>query len=116
MRSGWTPSIVPNGHNETVYIVEDDFGRSGRCFRETEIGCEDLESTIKDLISGEYNDPVRVVAFNIAEGWAQDVSEDIAREIQRRHDLLAEDVPSHIQRFVERHAGHERQFTLRLVR
>ena len=28
MRSGWTPSIVPNGHNETVYIVEDDFGEA----------------------------------------------------------------------------------------
>ena len=29
-RSGWTPSIVPNGNDQTVYIVLDDFGRIGR--------------------------------------------------------------------------------------
>ena len=26
-RSGWTPSIVPNDNDETVYLVADDFGR-----------------------------------------------------------------------------------------
>jgi hypothetical protein len=41
---------------------------------------------ISDLMSGEYSDPVRVVAFNTAEHWAEDASEDIAREIQRRVD------------------------------
>jgi hypothetical protein len=41
---------------------------------------------ISDLMSGEYSDPVRVVDFNTAEHWAEDASEDIAREIQRRVD------------------------------
>ena len=27
----------------------------------------------------------RVVAFNTSEGWAHDVSEDIAREVAKRH-------------------------------
>jgi hypothetical protein len=26
-RSSWTPSIVPSGNDETVYLVADDFGR-----------------------------------------------------------------------------------------
>ena len=115
MSSRWTPSIVPNDREDTVYIVEDDFGKVGRAYRETEIGFEDLESTVNDLISGQYNNPVRIVAFNTEEGWARDVSRDIAREIQRRHDMAAEDVPSHVEDFVDRYAGRDRQLALRLV-
>jgi hypothetical protein len=33
-KSGWTPSIVPNGEDQNVYIVLDDFGRNGRAYRE----------------------------------------------------------------------------------
>lgn len=116
MRTGWTPSIVPNDREATVYIVEDDFGKNGRCYRETEIGFEDLENTIGDLISGQYNSPRRVIAFNTDEGWARDVSEDIAREIKLRHDLMAEDVPSQLEYFLDKHLGTDRQLTLRLVR
>ena len=29
----WTPSIVSNGDDETVYLVLDDFGDLGRCWR-----------------------------------------------------------------------------------
>ncbi len=116
MSIGWTPSIVPNDREATVYIVEDDFGKNGRCYRETEIGFEDLENTINDLISGQYHHPVRVIAFNTEEGWARDVSKDIAREIQLRHDLMAEDVPSQLEDFVGRQLGTDRQLRLQLVR
>jgi hypothetical protein len=74
----WTPSIVPNGTDETVYLVVDDFGHHGRCWRETDIDATDLETIITDLLDGQYNSPVRVVGFNTAEGWSRDVSEDIA--------------------------------------
>ena len=116
MRSGWTLSLVPDAGDITVYIVEDDFGRNGRVYRETDLENADLETTITDLISGQFKDPARVIAFNTAERWSADVSEDIAREIQRRHDIIAEDVPSHLQGFVDDHAGYARQLTLRLVR
>ncbi|WP_377830937.1 hypothetical protein ACFKHW_39935 (plasmid) [Bradyrhizobium lupini] len=76
----------------------------------------DLETVVQDLMAGEYRRPIRVVAFNIAEHWAQDVSEDIAREIQHRFNLQLTDVPSHLQEFVDRHAAQDlRQFSLRLV-
>jgi len=115
MRAAWTPWIVPNVGDVTVYLVEDDFGKIGRCYRETDSEKADLETTIQDLILGQYNDPIRVVAFNTVEGWSQDVSEDIAREIQRRHDIIAEDVPSHLSGFVEGQIGSSRQLALRLV-
>jgi hypothetical protein len=47
----------------------------------------DLETVIADLISGQHERPVRVVAFNTIEAWSADVSEDIALEIMRRVDL-----------------------------
>ena len=66
-------------------------------------------------MSGEYSDPIRIIAFNTAERWSEDVSEDVAREIRRRFDLQLADVPSGLQDFVERHEGHHRQLALRLV-
>jgi hypothetical protein len=41
-----------------------------------------LLTVIRNLIAGEYSDPVRVVCFNTAEGWSRDVTEDIARDIK----------------------------------
>jgi hypothetical protein len=78
-RTGRTPPIVPNGNDQSVYFVVDDFGRSGRLYREADVETADLEIVILDLLEGQYKSPVRVVAFNIAEGWSQDASKDIAQ-------------------------------------
>jgi hypothetical protein len=117
MRKSWTPSIVPASDDQNVYIVVDDFGRNGRAYRETDVEAADLETTITDLMGGEYNNPIRVVAFNTAKHWSEDVSEGLAREIRRRFDLQAADVPSAIQDFVETHEGRHsgRKISLRLV-
>ena len=115
MRRSWTPSIVPTGHDQTVYLVLDDFGRLGRCYPETDPERADLETVISDLMSGQFNNPVRVVAFNTAERWAEDASEDIAREIVRRFDLAGDELPPSLEGFVEQHLGPERQLTLRLA-
>ena len=115
-KSNWTPSIVPSGNDQTVYLVAEDFGKLGRAWREADYEATDLETVIEDLLSGQYNNPIRVVAFNTEERWSEGVSEDVARELRRRCDLQARDVPSSIQDFVERHEDHSwRQLTLRLV-
>jgi hypothetical protein len=114
-RTGWTPSIVPNGEDQTVYLVVDRFGALGVAYRETDVVRTDLETTITDLMSGQFNDPVRVVAFNTRERWAQDVSNDIALEIHSRSDIDGHDVPETLRDFVERHAGPDRQLALRLA-
>ncbi|QPF81696.1 hypothetical protein IC762_17895 [Bradyrhizobium genosp. L] len=113
-RTGWVPSIVP-ATDQTVYLVADDFGQIGRAWREADVEATDLETVISSLLSGEYHDPIRVIGFNTAEHWSEDVSEDIAREIQRRCDLDGTAVPSQLQGFVDRHIGDRRQLTLRLV-
>ena len=117
MRSpNWTPSIVPDGDDQNVYLVVDDFGRNGRAYRGTDVENADLETVIIDLLDGRYKNPIRVVAFNTAGGWSQDVSGDVADELRRRCDLQLRDVPSSLSDFVERHAVHiDRQLALRLV-
>jgi hypothetical protein len=41
-------------------------------YRETDPERADLETTISDLMTGQLNSPVCIVAFNTAEGWSQD--------------------------------------------
>ena len=54
-KSNWTPSIVPSGDDQTVYLVAEDFGRLGRAWREADYETTDLETVIQDLLSGQYN-------------------------------------------------------------
>jgi len=87
-RSNWTPSIVPNDNDETVYLVADDFGRLGRAWREADYETTDLETVIQDLLTGQF--------ANTAERWSEDVSEDVANELRRRCDLQMRELPSTI--------------------
>lgn len=73
-KANWAPSIVST---ETVYLVADDY-KTDRVWREVDYSETDLETVIQDLLSGQYNNPARVVAFNTAEHWSQDVSVDMA--------------------------------------
>ena len=86
-RTAWTPSIVPTDGGENVYLVAEDFGKLGRAWREADYEATDLETVIQDLLSGQYNNPIRVVAFNTEERWSEDVSEDVAHELRRRCEI-----------------------------
>ncbi len=64
-----SPSIVPPGNDQDVYLVLDDFGgRIGQAWRETDVESNRLEAVIADLLDGQYSNPVRVIAFNTAGG------------------------------------------------
>jgi hypothetical protein len=115
-KSSWTPSIVPRGDDRNVYMVMEDLGRGGRVWPESDVEGTNLETVLANLMAGQYRNPIQVVSFNIAEGWSQDVTADIAHELRRRCDLQQRDVPSSIQYFVEQHEDyHRQQLTLRLV-
>jgi hypothetical protein len=114
-KAGWTPPPVPYGADQTVYLVVDRFERLGSVYRETEVERTDLETVITDLMSGQFNDPARIVAFNTLEHWSADVSEYIAFEIQTRCDIDGRDVPESIRDFVDSYVGPDRQLTLRLA-
>jgi len=69
---------------DSVHIVLDNFGKAGRVYRETDEAQASFDTVVEYLLSGQYKSPVRVVAFNTVEGWARDVSEDVAREVVKR--------------------------------
>jgi len=85
-RSGWTPSIVPNEADQNVYLVEDCFDRLGCCWGEVDSESTELSTVIAELMPGSITTPAASSPLT-PERWSQDVSEDGAREIQRRSDL-----------------------------
>jgi hypothetical protein len=91
-----------------VYLVLDDLGRSRRVRREADTETADLDTVIQVLLAGQYKSSDRVVAFNTVEGWSQDVSADIAQELQTC------DVPFFVQDFVDRYEGRHRGIQLPL--
>jgi hypothetical protein len=103
--SGRSPKLVPYGADQTIYLVVDSFSASGAFSRETEVERTNFETIIVDFLTGQFNDPVRVVAFNTLEHWSDDVSEAIATEIQTRCDIEGVSVPEHARDFVDRYRG-----------
>ena len=95
-----TPSIVPHGADQDTYLVLDDLGRIGCAWRETDVESADRETLIRDLVEGQYRHPVRIVAFNTAEGWSRDVTVEIADELRRRYGEFGE-VPDAILDFMD---------------
>jgi hypothetical protein len=113
-RTGWSPSTVPYGADQTVYLVIDRF-TTGSVYRETEIERTGLETIISDFLTGQFNDPIRVISFNTLEHWSDEVSADIASEIQTHCDMQGEPVPEYLADFVNSYVGPIRQLKLRLM-
>ena len=75
-------TLVPTPINErTVYLVLDDLGKRGRVWREIEEARANEEAIIDDILSGQYERPLRVVAFEIDDGWSHDVTKEIAAKL-----------------------------------
>jgi hypothetical protein len=97
-----TPPPLSTTCNGTVYLVLDDFGEFGRAYRETDLTRADRQSVLADLLSGQYERPLRIVAFNTAEGWARDVSVEMAGEVLAHAEQSDNDIPESLRDFVER--------------
>jgi hypothetical protein len=96
-------SIVPEVE-PTVYLVLDDYGpKIGRAYVNTDELQSTEEATIELMLRGEFSNPVRVVAFNAAEGWSRDMSVPIAQAVLLRAIKTDDPIPRHILSFVETH-------------
>jgi hypothetical protein len=91
----------PSGPDGTVYLVLDDFGRFGHAWRETDEGRADRQTVIANLLSGQYERPLRIVAFHAAEGWACDVTAEVAGEISE-HIYDDADLTPALRNFLDR--------------
>jgi len=96
-----SPSLAPHyDGQEDIYLVLDDFGSLGRAWRETDEAGTGRSTLIRNLLDGQYENPVRVVAFNTAQGWSRDVTMDIADELRRRY-VEHDEVPESLLTFME---------------
>lgn len=102
-----SPSIIPNDRlDRDIYLVLEDF-RAGAAWRETDEGDADVATVVEDLLTGQYEQPLRVVAFNPAEGWSRDATEEIAEELDRRIAAEGREVSETLQEFVESNIGRK---------
>jgi hypothetical protein len=72
---------------QDLRFVLCDFGRPRQAYVVTDPSQADASTIVRNLLDGQYNRPVRVLALNVEEGWVRDVSQVIAakvREMARR--------------------------------
>jgi hypothetical protein len=104
-----TPLAPVEVSDVTVHIVLNDFGDLGRAYVETD-GAEADEATIvENILTGQYSHPLRVVAFNIAEGWSRDVTEDTAVAVLNKANSEQRSIGKVAQEFLERVLGEMTQ-------
>ena len=95
--------VFDRPNDVAVYLVEEDFGHLGRAYLETDAAEADRETIVRNFISGQYRNAVRVVAFNTAEGWSRNVSEDIANAVLDQAYDADETLSEDTKRFIDRH-------------
>jgi len=74
---------------------------------ETDEEHANLETVIRNMLIGEYRNPVRVVAFNTGEFWSRDVSEDVAWEVINRAVANGTRLPEATHYFVASQLGEQ---------
>ena len=100
-----SPSIIPWGDlDRTVYLVLNDYAGAfgGLAWSETDTANTDRATLIRHLLEGQYSSPVRIVAFNTAEGWSRDASDEIAAELAQAC-ADRDDTPPSIADFIADH-------------
>jgi hypothetical protein len=97
--------IIPTDRlDRDIYLVLEDF-RNGAAWRETDETSTDFLTLISDLLTGQYDQPLRVVAFNPLEGWSRDASEEVAGELARRLAEGCREISEVLREFIENHTG-----------
>jgi hypothetical protein len=91
---------MPPAHDVTTYLV---IGQLDRPFREIGLAEGDRETIVGNLISGHYQNALRVVALNTADGSSRDISDDIAFELLDRAFEADETLTDATKRFIDRH-------------
>jgi hypothetical protein len=109
----WTPSIIRGGNSETVYLVADDFGDLGFCWRAT-VGETELETVIVDLLRAST-----AIRFGLSASTPLKAGPATSRgRSQARYNTAVigsgVQLPANLEGSIERHLDRDRA-QLRLV-
>src|SRR3954454_8274889 len=113
---------MPAGHSTSSTIslplagasALSRFGRAGLAYIETDPGEADATTVVQNLLHGRYEQPLRVIALNVDEGWSRDVSEGIARKVREIAEHEDYELTQGTLDFIEAHMGRVVQPTLPL--
>ena len=109
-----SPSIVPGQANVTMHVIEC---RSNKVsfFRERDSDRFGLRDTVDDILTGQVEDVARVYAFNLAEGWSRDVTEDVCRDVANRAANEGHEISRELYELIENVCGIEMAQGLRII-
>src|SRR5215210_5167793 len=96
--------LVPE-NDADMHLVLCDFGRAGLAYVETDPSEADQPTIVRNLLEGQYERPKQVIAFNPAEGWSRDVSEDIARIVLQVAESEDRELTEGTRAFLGRQVG-----------
>jgi hypothetical protein len=82
-------------------------GEAGRIYREAGEADRNSKTVVRDILTGQYKRSVRDIAFNLAEGLARDVTEDVARNARKIPDEEQIDLGGAARQLVERELAAE---------
>src|SRR5256714_12794708 len=97
-------SPAPFAPEQDLHFVLCDFGQSGQAYVEINPTQADASTIVRNLLDGQYNRPVRVLALNVEEGWVRDVSQIIAAKVQDVARREQQGLTAGTRAFVEAHS------------
>jgi hypothetical protein len=69
---------TPPANDELTGTKSWTIGKLGRVWRKIDEARANEQAIIDDILSGQFERPLRLVAFNTDEGWSRDVTSEIA--------------------------------------
>ena len=96
--------LVPDcgDRNESLYFVLCDYGpKIGRAHVDTDPDEADRETVMAALISGEYSNPVKILAVDTDVGGLRDATAEIVEEIARRLQTLQSKLVASVSKNME---------------
>ena len=99
-----SPTIAPS--DEPIHFVLCDFGRQGIAYVETEPVKTERE-VVDNILRAQYDRPLEVLSVSVSEGWARDVTEDVAGRVVERARAEGIKLSEGARNFVEKHLDEE---------
>jgi hypothetical protein len=97
------PSIVSDEAGP-IHFVLCDFGSAGRAYVEADQEAS-AATIVEDMLDGRYEQPLKVIAVNLAGARVEDVSAAIAQAVLDEADQQEDTLSAGVRAFVEEQLG-----------
>ena len=97
-------ALVPADRLDRRPVLEDFGARAGCAWRETDEADTNIETVLQDILSGQYDYPLRIVCFNPVEGWSRDATSDVADALAERAANTGAEISPALQNFIRANA------------